>query len=418
MKSVLLIAFHFPPIQGSSGVQRTLRFAEYLPEFGWRPIVLTIDPRAYEATVASTSNAIPPDLEVHRAFGLDAARHLSVFGRYPRMLALPDRWATWRLAAVRRAMQIIRRQKVDAVWSTFPIATAHRVGQEVARRSGLPWVAEFRDPMWQGEFPPDPVVNRFWRKLETEVFEHAARVVVTTQGTARLYEKRFPGVARPSIAVIENGYDESTFTRAGGDAGCSRPAQGAGRHVKLLHSGILYRSERDPTQFFAAITALKRSGSLVSEQVQIVFRASGDDAGYRRDVAALGIDDIVRFEPAIGYQQALEEMLAADGLLIFQASNCNEQIPAKLYEYLRAQRPILALTDPVGDTAHTLRSAGTGMIVRLDSAEDIQASLPDFLDQIREDSWTRCTSEVIARYSRRSQTLQLARLLESSLPGA
>ncbi|HLY53639.1 MAG TPA: hypothetical protein VKQ31_11555, partial [Steroidobacteraceae bacterium] len=104
-RSVLLVAFHFPPVKGSSGVQRTLRFAEHLPRYGWRPIVLTINPRAYEATSTSQGNEIPAGLEVHRAFGLDAATSLSLFGHYPRKLALPDRWASWRHWAVRRALR-------------------------------------------------------------------------------------------------------------------------------------------------------------------------------------------------------------------------------------------------------------------------------------------------------------------------
>ena len=86
-RSVLMIAFHFPPILGSSGVQRTLRFAQHLPGFGWRPIVLTIADSAYEARGPAAGNEVPADLEVHRALGFDAARQLSVMGRYPRLLA-------------------------------------------------------------------------------------------------------------------------------------------------------------------------------------------------------------------------------------------------------------------------------------------------------------------------------------------
>ena len=89
-RTVLLIAFHFPPYRGSSGMQRTLRFAQYLPKHGWRPIVLTVHPRAYDTTSESSGSEVPPGLSVHRAFGLDAARHLSIVGRYPRALAIPE----------------------------------------------------------------------------------------------------------------------------------------------------------------------------------------------------------------------------------------------------------------------------------------------------------------------------------------
>src|SRR5204863_7150606 len=100
-------------------------------------------------------------------------------------------------------------------------------------------------------------------------------------------------------------------------------------------------------------------------------------------LAEQGLDDIVFLEPAIPYRDALAEMLAADGLLIFQAANCNHQIPAKIYEYLRARRPMLILTDAAGDTAAVVRAAGIDTMAPLDSAEAIERLLVDFIERIR-----------------------------------
>lgn len=407
-RTVLLIAFHFPPVRGSSGVQRTLRFAQHLPAHGWRPVILTIAPHAYESVANSAGNELPPGLEVHRAFGVDAAR-LSVLGRYPRRLALPDRWASWRWWAVRAAVRIARDRGVDALWSTFPIATAHTIGLEVARRTGLPWIAEFRDPMWQGDYPPEPEVNRAWRSLEERVFAHAAQVVVTTPGAAAVYAERFPGFGAGRIALIENGYDEDTFQRARGVAAAPQAAP-----IRILHSGVVYPSERDPTALFTALAALKRAGRISAATVQLTLRASGFDRRYQPQLEALGIADIVRLEAQIDYLAALEEMLSAHGLLILQAANCNTQVPAKLYEYLRSGRPILALTDPAGDTARTLAAAGTGLIAPLDSAAAIETTLLRFLDEIGRGDWRRPAPGVIARYSRAAQTAELAARLEQA----
>jgi len=408
-RTVLMIAFHFPPIDTSSGMQRTLRFAQHLPKFGWRPIVLTITPRAYGAKSQSSGNEIPKDLEVHRAFGLDAARQLSIFGRYPASLAIPDRWATWRFRAIPTALRIIRDRSVHVIWSTFPIATAHRVGLEVARRSDLPWIAEFRDPMWQGDYPPGQRLNRAWKSLEVDIFGRANRVVVTTAGAASEYTSRFSNFDPTRIALIENGYDEETFQRA--TKGLLAGAATKGALVTLLHSGIVYKSERDPSQLFAAISSMKRKGCISGGNFRLVFRACGHEAEYRRDLEILGIQDVVSLEPSIDYIAALREMLVTDGLLILQAANCNAQVPAKLYEYLRADRPILALTDPGGDTAKTLESAGVGLVARLDSADDIERALLRFIDQIRNDTWSRVAPKAVARYSREAQTGQLAKLL-------
>ena len=108
-------------------------------------------------------------------------------------------------------------------------------------------------------------------------------------------------------------------------------------------------------------------------------------------------------------------MLAADGLLVMQAANCNEQIPAKIYEYLRANRPILTLTDPQGDTATTLRAAGAIDIARLDSVEDICRHLPGFLNAIREGRAVLPAPQAVANASREGRTAQLARLLDAAV---
>jgi glycosyltransferase involved in cell wall biosynthesis len=414
-KTVLLIAFHFPPFRGSSGMQRTLRFAQHLPKFGWQPIVLTTTARAYESRSDSAGNEVPEGLEVHRAFSLDAARQLSVLGRYPSWLATPDRWATWKFRAVPTALRLIRHRKIDVVWSTFPIATAHRIGVEVQRRSGLPWVAEFRDPMWQGDYPPEPRTNRAWKELETDIFSRASRVVVTTPGAAAVYADRFSRFDASRIEVIENGYDEEAFRRADkapheDTARSRRPDE----PITILHSGVVYRSERDPSHLFAAIASMKRNGLVSSSRLRIVLRASGHESEYQRDIERLDISDIVNLAPPVDYLAALQEMLSADGLLLLQASNCNAQVPAKLYEYVRSGRPILALADPAGDTARTLRHIGIGLIASIDSAEQIERALLQVLDQVQNGTGTQPTPEVVARYSREAQAKQLAGLLDAA----
>ena len=355
----------------------------------------------------------PESIPLYRAFGLDAARHFSLFGSYPRSLAIPDRWASWRFRAVPMAQRIIRDQGVDAVWSTFPVATAHRIGLEIARRSGLPWIAEFRDPMWQGDYPHERAVNRAWLLLEQKVFSEASAVVVTTPGAAVLYRDRYPAFDSSKIKLIENGFDERTFQQA--EASLRESGEGDVNRslVTLLHSGIVYPSERDPTQLFAAIAALKDRRAVDSKRLRIILRASGNDRELSRQIDSSGIGDIVKLEPAIDYVSALREMICVDGLLILQASNCNAQVPAKIYEYFRARRPILALTDPLGDTARTLRTAGMGIVAPLDSQGAIEAAVVRFMIEVKEDSWKRMSSASIERYSREAQTKLLGELLDS-----
>jgi hypothetical protein len=144
-----------------------------------------------------------------------------------------------------------------------------------------------------------------------------------------------------------------------------------------------------------------------------VLRATSHDAAIRSMIEAHGVQDVVALLPSIPYDDALAEMLSAGVLLLFQAENCNHQIPAKLYEYMRSGRPIFALTHARGDTATTLRAAGIDTIADLASASDIEAKLPAFLERVRAGTAPRATVEYASTYSRRSQAQTLASLFTS-----
>ena len=342
-KRVLLIAYHYPPLRGSSGIQRALRFSQYLREFGWEPIVLTAHPRAYQDKSEDLLADVPPGVIVERAFALDTSKHLALAGRYPRFLANPDRWMSWWYGAVPAGLRLIKKYKPAAIWSTYPIATAHKIGATLNRLTGVPWVADFRDPMAQEGYPPDPTIWAAFKRIEMQALAQARFVTFTSPGAIRTYRKNYPDLAADKLVLLENGYDEEAFTLAAG----RKSAGGADGRIVLLHSGIIYSSERDPTQLFAALQQLRQSGHSQAGRLLLRLRATGNDESMREKIAAIGIADMVELAPPKPYADALAEMLTVDGLLVLQASNCNDQIPAKAYEYLRAGRPLLALTDPI-----------------------------------------------------------------------
>jgi hypothetical protein len=180
----------------------------------------------------------------------------------------------------------------------------------------------------------------------------------------------------------------------------------------LIHSGVIYPSERDPVHFFAALGRLRREGMISSDNLRVVLRATGHDSYLQGLINKAGIESIVTLAPPLSYAEALHEMLTADGLLVLQASSCNEQIPAKLYEYLRARRPIFGLTDPAGDTGKALLAAGIDTIARLDSTDCIVAGLNRFLGLLRTGRAPVASESVIGASSRRNRTIEFAELLE------
>jgi glycosyltransferase involved in cell wall biosynthesis len=406
-----MIAFHFPPQRGSSGIQRTLKFVRHLPALGWEPLVLSAHPRAYEHTGADQLAEIPATLTVRRAFALDSARHLALRGRYPGLLALPDRWTSWLLGAVPAGLALARRMRPQVIWSTYPIATAHLAALALQRLTGLPWVADLRDPMIDDSHPSGRLRRRAATWIEARVVRHAARVVVTTPGALRTYRARYPQAPAERFCLIENGYDEEAFA---GLAPAAAPAAdaGNGRRFTLLHSGVVYPSERDPVPLFQALAALRARGLLPAGGFRLLLRAPAHETLLRALIEQYGLSDMVELGAHLPYRVALQEMLAADGLLVLQASNCNDQVPAKLYEYLRAGRPILALTDPAGDTAALLHACGIGTIAPLDASAAIADALARFLAQARTGQAQRAAPERVRAAERRQRTAQLAALLD------
>jgi len=408
LRRVLLVAFHFPPFKGSSGIQRALSFCRYLPENGWDVTVLTVEPRAHAAVDTALESEIPTSTRVERAFALDAARHFAIRGRYLRFSALPDQWISWFPDAVRKGWRLARHRELDAIVSTYPIATAHLIGFGLKRLTRLPWIADFRDSMIDPDFPEDPVQRAAFEKVERRVMRHADLAVFAAPGSRRMYEQRYPESAE-RLRVVENGFDESAFS--GVDAAHAAPPP-RGAPLTLVHSGLIYPSERDPTAFFDALAELKRGGRIDRTKLRVVLRASGSVEAFSALTRARDIDDIVSFPAALPYREALAEMTAADGLLVLQASNCNHLIPAKLYECLRARRPVIGLTDPEGDTAAKLRDAGIDTIANLDDVAAMRALIERVLADARSGRLPVASDAAVHAADRRSRARELASLLD------
>jgi hypothetical protein len=226
-----------------------------------------------------------------------------------------------------------------------------------------------------------------------------------------MYQERYNNFSESKMLLIENGYDEEDFS------GIERKGEFRD-YLKLVHSGTLYPSERDPTAFFDAVAALNRTKQISSEKVKIIFRGSGHDSYLGPLIQERQIEHIIQLKPSIPHREALAEIVNADGLLLFQAANCNHQIPAKVYEYLRAGRPILAMTDHTGDTAAVLKSFGIHSIADLCSENEIRTELLEYIEMIKNSSPELKNINSIDRYDRKKETYRLSRVLEEVIEDA
>lgn len=409
VRSALLIAFHYPPVGYSSGYQRVLKLAEYLPAHGWHPVVLAPHPRAYPVVDASPTAPAAESVEVYRTWAFDTGRHLALNGQYVGWLALPDRWVSWWLPSVYRGLRLIQRLHPAVIWSTYPIATAHLIALSLQRISGLPWVADLRDPMAMDGDPHDPRQRRVFRWIERQLMRRSAASTFTAPGTLSAYRARYPRVPAERFHLIPNGYDERDFADLQG-AEWMPPA--TDRPLTLLHSGLLSLEYRDPTPLFEALARLRREGRVGPAQLRVVLRASGCEDALLPIVRRAGVEDMVSFRPWVSYREALDEMRRSDGLLLLQGRSCERQIPAKAYEYLRIGRPIVVLADSGSDTVDLMRKAGVESISPIDDRDAIAHALARFYRQVRVGTCTLPKPEVVRTFSREAMSAAFARLFD------
>lgn len=404
---VLLIAYHFPPLMGSSGLLRTLKFASYLPEHGYEPFVLTVHPRVYENKNESLVSTIPGTVKVIRACAFDTKVNLSFRGAYFDLMAFPDRLGTWIPFAVLKGLYLIRKHQIQLIYSTYPIVSAHYIGYYLNRLTKCPWIADFRDPMFDPYIQLKPLHLLVRERLEAKIVKYSAHILTTTEGIRKTLLNRYLELKGNHISVIPNGFDEADFISAELDT------HKQDMPYKIIHAGLLDPNDRDPIPFFHSIKRLLDKKKITKNDITVDLFAPGNDNKYEVEIEKLGLRSIVKIKPSIRYRQILKEMVGADILLLFQGESCNHQIPAKAYEYLRSGRPILALTPPGSETARLISTTRSGAIVDPKDSGTIAKQLAIWIDCLKRGKTLPAASPEIAKqYSRQKQTDMLARIFD------
>ena len=411
----LFIAFHYPPEASSSGVLRTLKYTRFLREFGWRVSVITPERDAYDVQDPALEAQVPPDVRIIRTRFLNTKRHLSCRGIYPALLALPDVWIGWLPWALNAARKLVRSDPIDLIYSTSPHATAHIIARRIATKTRKPWVVDFRDP-WI-EDPPEAgtpnglIFRTLNRWMERDVICHSAAIVTSTARLRELLRQRYRAEAPDKFHVIANGYDESDFEAL------PRIRQTSER-LRIVHAGSINPAFRDPRPVFEAFGRLIQRGHLRPQECEVRFVGAGEygaSGEVRRAIDAAGLSTSITFLPRVPYEQSLKELTAADILLLLQASDDTvDLIPAKLYEYMRAEKPVLALVRD-GAVSEIMEQTGGGWAVDPRIESKLDRSLTEALSAWRTDSLAEhCARlDILQRFDRRELAAALARLFDS-----
>jgi glycosyltransferase involved in cell wall biosynthesis len=395
MPTLLMVTYYFPP-SASAGVFRLLSFARHLPKFGWRTVVVAPPSLPWEPNDHALLEQVPKQTVVYPV-------------PYPVKAPKAIRWLSpygvWLAPARRAVRRATREQKPDVVLTSGPPHWVHLLGRHLKRRYGLPWVADFRDPWITGSFLPEPSrLQRAWQLLwEKRVMRRADRVVHNTPGACAPVQAAYPKYAS-RMTYLYNGYDPEAFA---GDPPPRLPGP-----IRVLHAGQLYMG-RDPRPFLDAIAAVG-PGDAPPFEVEFFGRTSyAPGSDLMADARARGVQDRVRCGAQVSYQEALERMRAADVLLLMEPPGRDVGVPAKLFEYVGAARPILAVAGTSPDLAAVLKQSGAPH--RLVGSTDVPAirqALVELVKGVAAGTITPGPEEARRRFTREAVAGQLAGMLD------
>ena len=410
---VLLVTMYFPPA-GGGGVQRPLKMATHLPSFGIETHVLAPDDpkwvhRDEEATPPTQAwvHRVPyhgprgriPSEELYALEGVDRLRYQA--GGLFRRALVPDKSVTWAPNAIPAAIRLVKRERIDAVLTTSPPNSINLIGAAVKQATGVKWVADLRDPLVADADNP---VERLPARMKENVQRLIARLVASR---ADAIVTAWDGIAdeikafepKAGIAVIPNGADYDDFEGL---------EYTPGDRFRITHAGSFF-GKRNPRPF---LTALAEAGL-----ESVVARFVGELSTRDREWAdGLELGDRLELLPfgsrrrSLAYQRDSEALL----LLLPEAGERGAPVlPGKIFEYLAAERPILAAVPPAGAAANLIREAGAGVVVAPDDVAGIREALIGLESRWRAGrlNGTPLGPELRERISRRRRVEDLAELL-------
>ncbi len=435
MKNVLVIAYYFPP-SGGAGVQRVLKHIRYLPDFGWNPIVLTVENGEYPARDESLIKQIPSNIHIERTriyepYSLyrqfvGQAAHTpidvntlknnasersfaeNIAEQIRATLFIPDARVGWLLTAVDAGLRLIKEHNITALYNSAPPYTTALIARQLKRKTGLPWVTGFRDP-WTGFLTtPKRWFLPAWidKRLERSVFEEADAIECAWEGIRKDIAGKFPHIPSTKYHHIPNGFDSNDYPDI--------PPTQNGRFT-ITYTGSMY-GYRTPASFLKALEGLIAEGEILPNEVLVRFigrfgaeiHAMFDAFPYQDSLQILGY---MPHEESIGY------LLRSDALLLVvdEAKESEEIVPGKVYEYVGAMRPILAVAPTHGAIHELLQETASGKTAHQSDVAGIAANIRSYFRAWKAQEAFSPNTSIIQQYERKTATGALARLLEKNL---
>ena len=432
MKKVLFITYYWPPA-GGSGVQRPLKFVKYLRDFGYEPIVYTVDQGEFWESDDSLSKDIPegltvlkkPIFEPYTLFkkiskkgekqgknvnpnAFKELKNGSLKNRFilwiRSNLFFPDARMFWIRPSKRYLKRYLKNNPVDAIISTGPPHSVHLIALGLKKKFDLPWVADFRDPWTKIEYYEDLSLTRYIDKkhhrLEKEVTQKAEAVLVIGPTMQEEYQLIS---GRDDIHVLFNGFDESDFE--------DEQATTMDEKFTVAHTGILRETQSHPA-FWQAVGELCAENPTLKEALELQFIGITDHS-IQAEIDRYNLQDNVVSLPYMKHNEITKIQRKAQVLLLIvnRLDNPRRIITGKIFEYLMAGRPIFCIAPTDGDAAFIVNRTETGEVAAFKDKEKMKQMLSAYFKAYQEGTLA-IQGKNIMDYSRRNITQQLAGILD------
>jgi len=414
-----MIAYYFPPM-GGSGVQRPLKFAKYLKELGWEPIILAPEPGIYHTFDDSLLNEVKSaSIRIERVqnsaifqpnkkkrSAKPKGRLLSFFIKWiTSWFFLPDNKKGWIEPAVERGLEIIHKETIHAIFSTAPPYSDHLIAHQLKEQTGLPVVMDLRDDWLGSHWISYPTKWHYQKmeKLEKRTLSTAdALTVVNDTYNMRIKERL--GEISPPIHTIPNGYDSENFRKA-------IPISDS-ESFTILHSGLFYDRIK-PDSYLKSIKKLIDRDDELKKYIDLQFQG-GLSRAHWKIINQLELTPYVTDFGYLNHQAAVQNLVNADLLFLTlgKIPGIEAVTPGKVFEYMGSLKPIIAYI-PDGITKKLLENYGASAIVGIDSVDQGAEAIHNYFLQWKEGSLPAGDRKYTLQFERKFTAKQLSKIFDN-----
>jgi glycosyltransferase involved in cell wall biosynthesis len=418
---VLIITYYWPPA-GGSGVQRWLKFVKYLQNFDIEPIVYTVDDASYPKEDSSLMNEVPENIEVlkqpiweptdllfwkkkkEQKSGVSNAVNNGFLSFLRGNFFIPDPKVFWVNSSVKYLQEYLKSNKIDLIISTGPPHSMHLIANELCEKNNLKWIADFRDPWtdlyYNKEFKQLTLAKNKNKKLETSVLLNADCVLTVSNSLKKEFAKQ-----AKRVEVITNGFDDEVL---------SNNLINLDSKFSISYIGLL-PVQSNPKLLFTVLNELCIENPDFKKDLNINFIGDISDV-IKKDIETNNLLENTNFIGYVSHQKAIDYQKKAQVLLLLipNVEKSEGILTGKLFEYLTAKRPILAIGPENGDLSEILKSTNAGVVIGFNNKEKLRIEICTLYQQYKTGS-LKVNSKNIEQFHRKELTKNLSILIKSLL---